>query len=386
MLLSFSLSILLCACLQSSFALPLKQTFTDDTTSKHVASLLNAKAFYNTSLGSLQAVTAKSLPLLKNLSIQRIVLAPGSIREPHWYANANGLTYCIAGKILVSILDSGGDSSHFTIDSGQAFFVESGSLQTIENIGDETAELISSPRNELPVDFSLSASFGAFTDAVLGNTYTQSSKTWSVIPRTTAPKYIVKREGAPNVPETAGLPNTHKFDVEAQNPPLDFPFASAKLARTQFWPALKDISLYSLYITDEGMREVHWHPTTVEMGYVHRGEARMSVMDPDGSVDTYILKAGDVYIVPVAYPHQIEDIGEEEIHFIIFFDQATPGDVGFRASGTTLSEEVLGATLGVRGKTIPVFPFTPEDPLLVSRVNPVDPVKVDPDRAKLISQ
>jgi oxalate decarboxylase len=29
----------------------------------------------------------------------------------------------------------------------------------------------------------------------------------------------------------------------------------------------------------------------------------MSVMDPDGSVDTDILKPGDCYFVPVAYPH-----------------------------------------------------------------------------------
>jgi oxalate decarboxylase len=29
------------------------------------------------------------------------------------------------------------------------------------------------------------------------------------------------------------------------------------LARSQFWPALKDISMYSLRITSGGMREPH---------------------------------------------------------------------------------------------------------------------------------
>jgi oxalate decarboxylase len=51
-----------------------------------------------------------------------------------------------------------------------------------------------------------------------------------------------------------------------------------------------------------------------------------------------------------------------------------PGDVGYRASATALSREVLTATLGVEKEDLPAFPFTPNDPLLVKKVNPVDPV------------
>lgn len=374
-MLFFVLSIIFSAWIQSSLALPLSQTFTNDTNSKHVASLFNAKPFYNTTLGSLQAITAKNIPVAKNLSLLRTVLAPGSIREPHWYVNANEIAYCLSGTLLVTLFGTSDDFSHFTITAGQAFYTESGTLQAIENIGDDTAEIISASRNELPVDISLSASFGAMTDAVLGNTYNETSETWSTIPRTTAPKFIVQREGPPTVPDTAGLPNKHKFDIEAQNPPLTFPYANARLARAQFWPALDDIALYSIRVTDEGMREPHWHPDTMEMGYVHRGTARMSIMDPDGSVGTYTLRAGDAYVVPAAYPHQIEDIGEDEIHFAIFFDQASPRDIGFKASATALSEEVMAAMLGVTDGKVPEFPFTPIDPLFVQRVNPVDPVR-----------
>src|ERR1700719_2801061 len=65
--------------------------------------------------------------------------------------------------------------------------------------------------------------------------------------------------------------------------------ASARLARVQFWPALKDLSMYSLRIREDGMREPHWHPVTAEMGYVHSGSARMTVMDPDGALDTWYM-------------------------------------------------------------------------------------------------
>jgi oxalate decarboxylase len=46
------------------------------------------------------------------------------------------------------------------------------------------------------------------------------------------------------------------------------------------------------------MREPHWHPITAEMGYVQRGSARMTVMDPDGTLDTWYLEQGDVYFIP----------------------------------------------------------------------------------------
>jgi oxalate decarboxylase len=59
------------------------------------------------------------------------------------------------------------------------------------------------------------------------------------------------------------------------------------------------------------------------MGYIARSHARMTILNPDGTWDTYLLSPGDVYFVPRAYPHQIEVIGAEETHFLIFFDQPT---------------------------------------------------------------
>jgi oxalate decarboxylase len=41
----------------------------------------------------------------------------------------------------------------------------------------------------------------------------------------------------------------------------------------------------------------HWHPITAEMGYVHEGSGRMTVMEPDGTFDTWYLEEGDVYFI-----------------------------------------------------------------------------------------
>lgn len=342
-------------------------------TSLHVRSLTAAEAQHESELGSIRRLSKDAFPILERISIKRLVLAPGAVREPHWHADADELTYCIAGDLLVSVLDSADVFASFGVGAGEMFHVRSGSLHQIENVGEMAAELIVVFSSSAPEDFSLRGAFGAMSDAVLGNTYGLPAADFARLPRDTGSPDLVRGVGAAVVPDTAGLPDPQKFSLEAQQPALDYPFGNARLARVQVWPALRALSMYSLRIATTGMREPHWHPETAELGYVCQGEARMSVLDPGGAVETYYLRAGDVYFVPRAYPHQIEVVGDEDIHFLVFFDQPTPGDIGYRASASALSSRALASIFGVSEEELPNFPFTPVDPLIVSRQNPVDP-------------
>ncbi|WP_319452687.1 MULTISPECIES: cupin domain-containing protein [unclassified Mycobacterium] len=352
--------------------------------SRHVTSLTEGRVVEESDLGSIRRVTADDFPILAGMSIKRIVLNPGAMRTPHWHANANELTYCVSGTSLVSVIDTYSKFASFTVSAGEMFHIDSGSLHHIENIGEEPAEFILSFRSERPEDFGLAAAFGAMTDAVLGNTYDLPASDFAKIRRTTVDRLLAKRQGDAVVPSTAHFDDPHKFNVEAQSPPVGIAVGSARLARLQYWPALKDLSMYSLRIREDGMREPHWHPITAEMGYVHQGSGRMTVMEPDGTLDTWYLKEGDVYFIPRAYPHHIEVVDAPgsnpgslrscppDIHFAIFFDQPTPGDIGYRASASAYSREVLAATFNVHIDDLPMFPFTKVDPLIVTRNNPVD--------------
>ena len=342
------------------------------TSSPHATSLTDGVIVEQSDLGSITRVTAESFPILKGMSAKRVVINPGAMRTPHWHANANELTYCVSGTALVSVLDSYSKFSSFTITAGEMFHIDSGALHHIENIGEDVAEFIIAFRSERPEDFSLGASFGAFTDAVLGNTYDLPASDFAAIRRDTVDRALAAREGAPVVPSSAHFNDPHKFAVEGQSPAISLMVGSAHLARVQVWPALKDLSMYSLRIREDGMREPHWHPITAEMGYVHRGSARMTIMEPGGRVDTWRLTEGDLYFIPRAYPHHIEVVGSSDFHFLIFFDQAMPGDIGFRASASAYSREVLAATFNTHLSALPAFPFTNTDPLIVPRCNPVD--------------
>ena len=64
--------------------------------SPHVLSIKEDSTLHtNRPSGKVNAITSKELPILKGLSIRRLVLEPSAVREPHWHANANELTYCL---------------------------------------------------------------------------------------------------------------------------------------------------------------------------------------------------------------------------------------------------------------------------------------------------
>ena len=148
---------------------------------------------YSSELGSITAVTAETFPILKNLSIKRLVLAPGTIREPHWHANANELTYCISGTVLVSVLDTGSVVSAFTIEAGQMFHIPSGSLHHIENIGADDWHFLIFFDQPFPADIGFKASASAYSREVLAAAFNTHIDDLPTFPFTPADPLVVSR-------------------------------------------------------------------------------------------------------------------------------------------------------------------------------------------------
>ena len=98
----------------------------------------------------------------------------------------------------------------------------------------------------------------------------------------------------------------------------------------------------------------------------------MTVMDPDGTLDTWYLNRATC-TSSHAPTRTTSRSSTPDLHFAIFFDQPTPGDIGYRASASAYSREVLAATFNTHIDDLPDFPFTASDPLVVTRNNPRDP-------------
>jgi oxalate decarboxylase len=175
---------------------------------------------------------------------------------------------------------------------------------------------------------------------------------------------------SPLLPEQASYPNALKFPIESRPPLLSAPVGSAIVARRDTWPALKHQAMYSLRLQSIGMREPHWHPETSELGFVHTGRARMTVQSPGGSAETYELEPGDVYFIPPAYPHHIENLTDSELRFLIFFDNPDVQDIGFTGAIPAFPSRINGPSLGLAADQVALIPKQPADLLIVSKTNP----------------
>lgn len=323
-----------------------------------------------TKMGYRIKATKSNFPELQGMSFYKLVLHPKGVREPHWHANADELGYCLQGTLLVSFYANNNLKEKFVVSEGEAFFIPSGAFHSIENIGKEDAEILLQFSNEEPEDFDLSFVFGGFSNAVLGNTWDVESENFKSLKRDNKQKTLLAEvDELTKFSATARYYSPYRFELEASSPVITNDSGSAKLARKNVWPILQRQALYSLRVSDKGMREPHWHPETAEMGYVSEGRARMSIISPAGQVDTYELEVGDIYFIPKAYPHHIENIGGSELHMLIFFDQSMPQDIGFTGSIKSFSDEVLSKSLDCKKEIFASLPVYYADLFIVNKRN-----------------
>jgi oxalate decarboxylase len=342
---------------------------------KHLFSLHKLKPQDKTEGGYRIKATKTDFPALHNMSFYKLVLHRQSAREPHWHANADELGYCLKGKLLVSIYGNKNTKQTFIIQAGDAFFIPSGALHSIENIGRETAEAILQFSHESPEDFGLSSVFGMFSCAVLANTWNVPSSHFETMKRTTKESLITKLKKPSVVSLDAQYISPHQFPLEQSSPLIATQGGEARVARQNVWPILQRQALYSLKLTGTGMREPHWHPETAELGYVAQGKGRMSILSPERKIDSYTMEEGDIYFIPKAYPHHIENLQSSELHLLIFFDQPMPQDIGFTGSIKSFSNEVLSSALCCKKEIFESLPTYYEDQFIVKKKNPLDSPK-----------
>ncbi len=123
-------------------------------------------------------------------------------------------------------------------------------------------------------------------------------------------------------------------------------------------PSSKDIAGVNMRLTAGSYREMHWH-TADEWAYVLYGNARVTVMNPDGTMFIGDVSEGDLWIFPAGFPHSIQGLAPDGTEFLLVFPQGM-----FSEDGTMLLSEwmahtppeVLAKNMGVDQNTIAQFP------------------------------
>jgi oxalate decarboxylase len=84
-------------------------------------------------------------------------------------------------------------------------------------------------------------------------------------------------------------------------------------------PPSKDLAGVNMRLTAGSFRELHWH-TADEWAYMEYGNARVSVMNPDGTMFLDDVSEGDLWFFPAGYPHSIQGLGPDGCQFLLVFN------------------------------------------------------------------
>src|SRR5260370_1994955 len=133
----------------------------------------------------------------------------------------------------------------------------------------------------------------------------------------------------------------------------------------------------------EGTGGVRGH-TADEWAYVLYGNARVTVMNPDGTMFIDDVNEGDLWIFPAGFPHSIQGLGPDGPEFLLGFNQGN-----FSEDGTMLLSEwvahtppdVLAENTGLEAS---IFDNTPGAPLYIFPGK--EPGSLEQDKAEIAGE
>jgi oxalate decarboxylase len=85
-------------------------------------------------------------------------------------------------------------------------------------------------------------------------------------------------------------------------------------------PSSTDIAGVRMRLTAGSFRELHWH-TSDEWAFMLYGNARVTVLNPDGTIFIGDVGKGDLWYFPAGYPHSIQGLGPDGTEFMLIFNQ-----------------------------------------------------------------
>lgn len=315
--------------------------------------------------GTRSDAKASNFPVLNGMSISYLHLNPKGFREPHWHPNAHELSYCIEGKAMMTIFSPGANHDTFIINPGDIAFVPMGYIHHIENIGGSPLNMLVCFNDEMAEDLELSSALGVMPNHILGATFKVDPSYFNRFRKFADAEFISEIE-EPDHTELSYEHNRYKMNLEVSNPQIQTSGGTVKMSNQFYLPTLEGLAVYSVCLKSKGAREPHWHPNASELNYLISGNARITLLSPEGHVDTFDMGPGDMSFMPRGYFHHIENTGAEDALFAIFFNHSTPSDIGISGCMGAYSNEILASLFSVSVDYLNKLPKYQEDLFVVS--------------------
>jgi oxalate decarboxylase len=85
-------------------------------------------------------------------------------------------------------------------------------------------------------------------------------------------------------------------------------------------PPSTDLAGVNMRLVAGAFRELHWH-TADEWAFMLYGNARVTVLNPDGTLFIDDVSKGDLWYFPAGYPHSIQGLAPDGCEFLLVFDE-----------------------------------------------------------------
>lgn len=329
--------------------------------SKYFFSLNSIKPQTSTASGSLTHVTSKETPGFVNISFANLKLKKNASLAPLWHPNANKIGYCTEGSILV-VMRSPSQIEAFVVTKGEIFFIPQGYVHHIENINAGESVVNFAFNHTNPETMYLSKAIYSISDSVFTSTFNTQNGFVDGLKKTKDDVLIKTLSTLSEIPETNG--NAYKFDIEDSKKAILTKGGYVQLGTKVNLPSLQGLGILGFGLNPKGIVEPHWHTNAGELVYIVKGQTRITVLSPDGTVEVLNVNAGDGAFAPASHFHNIENVGTDDVEVIAFFSHEDPDYIGIAEVMGAYSDEVLTSVFNTSPDYWETFKKT-ERPLVI---------------------
>ena len=151
---------------------------------------------------------------------------------------------------------------------------------------------------------------------------------------------------APTLPKSDG---SNKFDFAKIEPKVVRPGGTVKECTGENFPVLVDNAAASFLLVLEpgAVREPHWHPNAWELDVPLSGRGRLGVANPEDTFSVQELAPGQIGFIPQGYAHYIENVGTEEMRWVVVFNNTQPDDIGLSTTFAGMPTHTFTDTFGL---------------------------------------
>jgi oxalate decarboxylase len=324
-------------------------------------SLTNKRVYQG---GWSREVTARELPIAKELAGVNMRLEAGGIRELHWHKAAEW-SIMLYGTARITGVDAQGRSFADDVGTGDLWYFPTGIPHSIQGLGPDGAEFL------LVFD---DGHFSEYETVLLSDVMAH------------IPRDIMAKNFGIGVQQLAGLPSEELFIFQAPVPgplhldqqqaagekepsPCGFSFCPARQCDLKKFPGgevrIADSNSFKESTTVAAaivtvypgcMRELHWHQNADEWQYYISGRARMTVAGTGARARTMDFEPGDVGYVEKTLPHYIQNTGDEDLRYLEIFRAPRFEDLSFSEWLSHTPAELVMAHLNIDRSTYERIP------------------------------